>query len=123
MLKPIAAMTDHEMLVELMREKRRNDRERNIKYMIIGAVIVLIALLLFKFLPPVIHYFQALNETIDRVQTGISEVQGVTNSIKETVGSLWDKFSNLLHWGTSGDPMYYKRTGRPHPSSEHAYSA
>ena len=105
MLKPIAAMTDHEMLVELMHEKRRNDRTRNIKYMIIGAIVVLIAILLFKFLPPVVRYFHNLNETIDRLQTGISEVQGVTNSIKETVGSLWDKFSNLLHWGTSGDPM------------------
>jgi hypothetical protein len=105
MLKPIAAMTDHEMLVELMREKRRNDRERNIRYMIIGAVIVLIALLLFKFLPPVIHYFQALNETVDKVQAGIAEVQGVTDGIKNTITDMWDRFSTTLHWGTSGDPM------------------
>ena len=60
MLKPVAAMTDHEMLVELMYEKRRNDRARNIKYMIAGAVLVLIIILSIKYVPPVVRYFQSV---------------------------------------------------------------
>ena len=55
MLKPIAAMSDHEMLVELMQEKRRNDRARNITYMIAGAILVLVIILLVRYLPPAIR--------------------------------------------------------------------
>ena len=105
MLKPITAMTDHEMLVELMREKRRNDRARNIRYMILGAIVVLIAILLFRYLPPVIRYFQSLHATLDKIQSGVDQVQGVTDGIRNTVGELWDKLANLFRWGTSGDPL------------------
>ena len=105
MLKPIAAMTDHEMLLELMREKRRNERARNIRYMIAGAVIVLILILIFRYLPPVVHYFQSLNATIDKIQGNVEEVQGVANGIKDSVTGLLDKLGTTFHWGTSGDPM------------------
>ncbi len=96
MAKPISAMTDREMLAELLQEKRRNDRARNIQYMIAGALLVIAAVLLYRFLPPVIHYFQRLNDTIDTIQSGVDQVQSVTDGIKETLGSVWDKLANLF---------------------------
>ncbi len=97
MLKPVAAMTDHEMLVELMQEKRRNERARNIKYMIAGAVLVLVIILLIKYVPPVVRYFQKLNGTIETMQNSIAAVQGVADSINGTVTNLWNKIGGLFH--------------------------
>ena len=105
MLKPIAAMTDHEMLVELMHEKRRNDRARNIKYMIAGAVILLIVILLFKYLPPVIRYFRSLNESLDTIRGGVDSVRGLADNVNDKVNSLWDKLATLFRWGSGGDQM------------------
>ena len=126
MLKPVAAMTDHEMLVELMYEKRRNDRARNIKYMIAGAVLVLIIILSIKYVPPVVRYFQRLrftlftqsccyysfyccirifakyrNEFINKtrfetMQNSVAAIQGVADSINETITNLWDKLGGLF---------------------------
>ena len=105
MLKPIAAMTDHEMLLELMQEKRRNDRSRKIRYMIAGAVIVLTVILLIRFLPPAVSYFRTMKETIDRMQASVTEIQNAADSIRNTIGDMWNRFSTLLHWGTSGGPI------------------
>ena len=96
MLKPVAAMTDHEMLVELMYEKRRNDRARNIKYMIAGAVLVLIIILSIKYVPPVVRYFQKLNETIETMQNSVAAIQGVADNINETITNLWNKLGGLF---------------------------
>ena len=96
MLKPIAAMSDHEMLVELMYEKRRNDRARNIKYMIAGAVLVLIIILSIKYVPPIVRYFQRLNGTIETMQNSVAAIQGVADSINETITNLWDKLGGLF---------------------------
>ena len=98
MFKPISAMSDHEMLVELLKEKRRNDRARNFKYMIAGACIVLIVILLAKYLPPVITFFRRIDSSLDQVQQGIGQVQDVADGIKDSVSSLLERLSNLLHW-------------------------
>ena len=105
MLKPIAAMTDHEMLVELMQEKRRTDRARNIKYMIAGAIILLIIILLIKYLPPAIRYFRSLNESLNTIRGGVDSVRGVADNVNDKINSLWDKLSSIFRWGTGGDQM------------------
>ncbi|MBP5750721.1 MAG: hypothetical protein J6X24_08025 [Firmicutes bacterium] len=105
MLKPIAAMSDHEMLVELMHEKRRNDRARNITYMIAGAILVLVIILLVRYLPPAIRYFRSLNESLDSIRSGVESVRGVADNVNNTITSLWDKLATLFRWGTSGDQL------------------
>ena len=105
MLKPIAAMSDHEMLVELMHEKRRNDRARNIQYMIAGAVLVLIVILLIRYLPPAIRYFKNLNESLETIRGGVDTVRGVADNVNEKINSLWDKLATIFRWGTGGDQI------------------
>jgi uncharacterized protein YoxC len=98
MLKPIATMTDHEMLVELLQEKRRNDRMKNIKYAILGAVLVILIILAAKYLPPVIRYFRSVQETLQQIQASVSQVQNLTDSVKESVSGLLEKIGGLFHW-------------------------
>lgn len=98
MLKPIAAMTDHEMLVELLQEKRRADKMRNIKYAIAGAVCAVLIFLLIKYLPPVISYFRSVQETIEQIQSGVEQVQTVTDTVKDSVTGLLEKIGSLFHW-------------------------
>ena len=96
MLKPISAMTDHEMLVELLQEKRRGETLRNIKLVLFGVFLALLAYLGFRYLPPVIEYFRGLNETIQKIQSGVDQVQTVTDSIKDSVGGLLEKLGGLF---------------------------
>ena len=105
MLKPIAAMSDHEMLVELMTEKRRNDRARNIKYMIAGAILLLVIILLIKYLPPAIRYFRSLNESLETIRGGVETVRNAADNMNDKVNALWDKLANLFRWGTGGDQL------------------
>lgn len=96
MLKPISAMTDHEMLVELMQEKRRGDAMRNITLVLLGVVLAVLVYLGFRYLPPIIDYFKGLNETIQKIQTGVDQVQTVTDGIKDSVGGLLDLLGGLF---------------------------
>lgn len=88
MLKPISAMTDHEMLVELMQEKRRGDTLRNTTLIALGVLLAVLIYLGFRYLPPIIDYFRSLNETIKTIQAGVDQVQSVTDSIKDSLGGL-----------------------------------
>ena len=97
MLKPISAMTDHEMLVELMQAKRKGDRARNIKLVVLGIVLAILVFLGFKYLPPIIHYFQRLNEPIETIQSGVEQVQTVTDSVKESIGGFLEKIGGIFH--------------------------
>ncbi|MBP5749714.1 MAG: hypothetical protein J6X24_02890 [Firmicutes bacterium] len=105
MLKPIAAMTDHEMLVELMQEKRRNDRARNIKYMIAGAIVLLIIILLIRYLPPAVRYFRSLTDSLNTIRSGVDSVRGVADNVNDKVNSHWDNLASFFRWGTSVDQL------------------
>ena len=98
MLKPISAMTDHEMLVELMEEKRRNDRIRTAKLIVFCIVLVILIYLGIKYLPPIIRYFRSLNDTINQIQEGVDQVQGLTDSVINSVNSLLEKIGGIFHW-------------------------
>ena len=98
MLKPISAMTDHEMLVELMQAKRRGDTVRNIKLVCAGIVIAVLVYLGFRYLPPVIHYFQKIGDALETIQNGVTRIQNVTDSVKGTVDGLLEKISSVFRW-------------------------
>ena len=96
MLKPISAMTDHEMLVELMQEKRRGDTLRNIKLVLCGVLLAVLVYLGFRYLPPAIEFFRNLNDTVQKMQTGIDQVQTAADSIKESASGLLELLGGLF---------------------------
>ena len=91
-MKPaIEEMSDHEILMELIRDKRRNDRNRYIKNTVRIAIAAAVIVLLIIIVPPVVRFFRQLNETINMVQDGISQVTTIAEDMKSQVeGSIAD---------------------------------
>lgn len=97
MRKSIEEMTDHEMLTELLREKRREENWRYVKLGVYALIIVAIAILCAIYLPPVIAYFRRLNESIQQIQQALQQLQNTTDSVKSTVAELGESGAEALH--------------------------
>lgn len=80
-MKDINEMTDHEILVELLEEKRRNDRNRIIKYVLYGIVALVIIILLSIYVPKIMAW-------VDRYNKFMNEIETTTNSVKEFVDGV-----------------------------------
>ena len=65
--KPIPEMTDREILIELLQEKRRAENLRWVRLGVVAALVLAIGILCAVYLPPVIRYFRKLNELLERV--------------------------------------------------------
>lgn len=91
-MKPaIEEMSDHEILMELIRDKRRNDRNRYIKNIVRIAIAVAVIVLLIIVVPPVVRFFRQLNETINMMQDGMSQVTAIAEDMRSQVeGSIAD---------------------------------
>ena len=96
MQKPIEMMTDHEMLQELLEEKRRADRVRSIKIAVCAAILIAVAVLCAIYLPPIIEYFRKLNESVQQIRSTLQELRAVTDAVRETVGNLRDAGTERL---------------------------
>ncbi len=77
----IEEMSDHELLMELIAEKRRNDRLRYIRYGIIAAVALFVIIELSIWLPKI-------NAALDTYYSLVNEVQSTTDSLKNFVGKI-----------------------------------
>ena len=66
-MKDYNSMTDHEILMELLQDKRRNDRNRYIKYAFIGVIALLIAGSLMVYVPKVLAVINKYNEIMDKL--------------------------------------------------------
>lgn len=80
-MKDINEMTDHEILVELLEEKRRNDRNRIIKYVLYGIVALVIIILLSIYVPKIMAW-------VDRYNKFMNEIETTTNRVKEFVDGV-----------------------------------
>ena len=99
-MRNIEEMSDHELLMELIKDKRRNDRIRYVKYAVFGVIAVFVIGLLAVYVPKVVTF-------VNRYNTVIDELEKTTNSIKElkdsinlesfnTVQELIDKIQKVL---------------------------
>lgn len=96
MQKPIEEMSDHEMLVELLREKRRAETLRYVKISVYAAIIITIGILCAIYLPPIIAYFRKLNETVQQIQQAMQQVQSATDSVRDTVAGIGESGADAL---------------------------
>lgn len=82
MSRPLEEMTDHEMLVELLEEKRYQERMRNLRIGCKAAVALAVVILLCIYLPPVIRTYRQLNETMQQVRDTVDQVKGAVEQVK-----------------------------------------
>lgn len=91
---PIEEMSDHEILLELIKDKRRNDRNRYIKNTVRIIIAIAVIVLLIIVVPPVVRFFRQLNETITQMQESIAQVtevaEGVRTQVEDSLAQIED---------------------------------
>ena len=80
-MKDYNSMTDHEILMELLQDKRRNDRNRYIKYALIGIIALLVVGALMVYIPKIVAIINKYNEIMDKL-----------NQIDTHIDTIFDKF-------------------------------
>ncbi len=88
-MKEIEMMSDHELLMELVAEKRRNDRIRYIKYGIYGVIGLAVIVMCFIYVPKIIDFYNKFNKVMDQLSEATNSVRRVSDSIStETIESF-----------------------------------
>lgn len=81
MHKEIESMSDHELLQELVRQGRRNERESNIKTAVIAALLLVIIILALVYIPKIMAPIRQLNENMDQIKQTMGRLQEFADSL------------------------------------------
>lgn len=96
---PIEQMTDHEMLVELLEEKRLRDKLRLIKLIGWGVVAIVLVVLAVIYVPPMVRFFKEVHDNIDSISKSLESLnETVTDAygnITEVSDSIKEQLENL----------------------------
>ena len=96
---PIEEMTDHEMLVELLKEKRLRDKLRLVKLIVWAIVLVVLLILAFIYVPPVIRFFKEVHDNLESISKSLESLnQTVTDAygnITDISDSIKEQLENL----------------------------
>ncbi len=102
--KPVEEMSERELLMELVTEKRRQDKVRVVKYAVLAAVIIAIAVLAVIYVPKIVNAYKALMETYSQVQElsleaeeALGQVEGAVEKAHETMDNINDTLNNKLN--------------------------
>ena len=103
-LKNIEEMSDHEILMELIKEKRRNDILRYINYGLVAIVSVFVAVECSIYIPKIMAFMDKYNQVLDTLNETSASIKRISDSIStDTI----DAFNNLV----SGISDLLKRFG------------
>ena len=81
-MKNIEEMTDHELLMELVAEKRQRDVQKKIRIAIWIAIGILIIYLLWIYVPKIIEIYNKWDAMFEQIQSTGQKVDGVVEDIK-----------------------------------------
>ena len=88
-MKRIEEMSDHELLMELIEDKRRNDKIRFIIYAVFATIAVLIIGVMLVYIPRMIQF-------MNQYKALMEDLENATNSIKDLKDSLdFDSLSGV----------------------------
>ena len=106
MLKPIETMSDHELLMELVREKRRADRVRCVKLAVVLVLLAAILVLCIIYVPRImetVHRYQAIMERLDqaaaRMDEAADQMRQASAQVTEFFGDLGE--NSMQAWEQS----------------------
>ncbi|MBO5555690.1 MAG: hypothetical protein J5927_00745 [Oscillospiraceae bacterium] len=80
-MKELSSMTDRELLLELVADKRRADRARRIKAYVWMVVAAALAVLCLIYVPRIVHTVRHYNQVISQVSETVTEAQGFLDSL------------------------------------------
>lgn len=83
-----ADMSDRELLMELVEEKRRAETWRYIKLVWYCIILMAVVILAVKFLPPIISFFRDLHDMMENVQQTSQEISQGYHDFTESINGL-----------------------------------
>ena len=84
----INEMSDHEILMELIEEKRRNDRIRYIQYAFDAVVIIALVILGFIYIPKIVNFVRQVNQLIEDYKQLVGRLNLTEGKIDEFMNSF-----------------------------------
>ena len=85
---PIEEMTDRELLMELVEDKRKEQRYRAIKLWTLIALVLLIGITGYVYLRPAIRSAQEISASLKEVTAFLSANESVVKSVEELANQL-----------------------------------
>lgn len=79
-MKDFNEMTDHEILMELIEEKRKNDKLKTIKYAIYGTVLFLFVVALLIYVPKILKIINVYNDFIKQFNDTNTKINDLIES-------------------------------------------
>lgn len=104
-------MTDHEILLGLLEEKRRNDRQRMIERIIALVIIAALVIALIAINSKVTHAMQQIQSNIDRINTATQEITTFFAGFKEAGYENVEQALEELHKATSKINTFFDAIG------------
>ena len=95
-MKKIEEMSDHEILVELLEDKRRNDKNRYIKYGIYAAIALVIIVLLIIYVPKVVAFINKYNQVLNDLQETNDKINEFFNTVGEGTAEKFKEITDAL---------------------------
>ena len=89
-MKDINEMNDHELLMELVSEKRRRDRIRYVKLACYGVLLCFVAYLGFTYVPKIIDTVNNIKDVIAKYDALAEQLQGTTQNIDAITSQFQD---------------------------------
>ena len=98
MVPAVETMTERELLMELVNEKRRQEKIRYIKWGITAVIIILVVVLLIVYLPPVVKTIKKVDSAVDMMQSEIDNIKGSFDDAMEKLSefeAIAEEFSDF----------------------------
>lgn len=91
MKKKIEEMTDHEILVELLKEKRMRDKIMYVKIAVYSVILITLMILGCIYIPKIVAFVNRVNEDLERIENTIIEFEENMNTLMEYGREFYDE--------------------------------
>ena len=99
-MKDYSQMSDHELLMELVKEKRRNDKIRYIRYGFYALILLTVIIIGAIYIPKIVAVIRRYNQFMDQMEGLNDKVSSFVNegtvNLLDSVKSILEKMQKLL---------------------------
>ena len=93
----IETMSDHELLMELVREQQRRDKREKTRLYISLAVLLVIVVILAVWVPKIIALQHELNDTLQQINAVAEQVENTLDGIDlEGLKNILEKLQSVI---------------------------
>lgn len=95
--KPVEEMSERELLMELVTEKRRQEKRRYVWYTVLCVIVIGLIVLAAVCVPKVITAYDQMMDTYDKVEEVYGRANEIASQAEETMDNINDTLINRLN--------------------------